>query len=66
MIAWWQFRVHVISYVDEHSLGERAEFDLRTRQGFGTPSVWQAFYQTMPGLNSDVVGYIDNLVAQPS
>ena len=65
--AFWAWRSQAIAYVDELPDGERIQFDSGLRLNYGTLPVRRLWYQAIKAsLNPEAVGYIDNLLAQPS
>jgi hypothetical protein len=64
-MAWWQYRVGVITYVDELPKAEREAFDASTSAAYRLPLGRLWYEVTKATLNADTVRYIDNLLAQP-
>ncbi len=63
--AEWQYRVQVVSNIEELSDGERLEFDNTVRSMYGRRALTKAWYE-MHGrnLNPEVVQYVDRLLQQ--
>jgi len=65
-VAWWQYRVQVIAYVDELPSGQRAAFEREIRVHYAMHPLFSRWYAlSQPMLDPDAVRYIDNLPAQP-
>ena len=66
-IAWWNYRLQIIPYVDELPDIERAAFDLGVRGSYGSPGVGSLFYETNIKVTQhpDAVRYVYNVLAQP-
>jgi hypothetical protein len=61
--AEWQYRVQVVSNIEELSDGERLEFDNTVRAMYGKRALTKAWYQTHGrNLNPEVVAYVDRLL----
>ncbi len=61
--AEWQYRVQVVSSIEELSDGERLEFDNTVRAMYGSRALTKAWYQTHGrNLNPEVVAYVDRLL----
>ena len=61
--AEWQYRVQVVSSIEELSDGERLEFDNTVRSMYGSRALTRAWYQTHGrNLNPEVVAYVDRLL----
>jgi hypothetical protein len=64
-LAWWQYRLQVIPYVDELAADPRAEFDLGVRQNYGSQPLETLFYETTrKSLSPEAVRYVDALLAR--
>ena len=64
-MAWFNYRVQVIPYVDELPVGDRAAFD-RAILSYGSDPLQKLWYNAMKAtISPDAVRYIDNLLAQP-
>ncbi len=65
-IAWWNYRLQIIPYVDELPAMERTMFDVGIRTTLNKPGVYRTCYETGKRLyHPDAVRYVDNLLAQP-
>lgn len=61
--AEWQYRVQVVSNIEELSEGERLEFDNTVRAMYGKRALTKTWYQTHgKNLNPEVVAYVDSLL----
>ena len=68
-IAWWQYRAHVISEIDELPSGERTAFDSALRLNYQIwpgSSLWYKAFKTTGALNPDAVRYVDTVLARPT
>ena len=66
-VAWLNYRLQLIPYVDELTDIERAAFDLGVRGMYGAAGVGRLFFETNIKVtqHADAVRFIDNLLAQP-
>jgi len=68
-LAWFNYRLRIIPYVDELPNAERHAFDLAIRATYGQPAgIPRLFYEAYIQLWAppDAVRYIDTLLAQPT
>lgn len=63
-LAWWQYRLQVIPYVDDLPPGPRVEFESGIRRNYRDQPLERLFYETTKaGLPPAAVRYIDGLLA---
>lgn len=66
-LAWWQYRLEVIPYVDDLPVAQRTEFESGIRQNYGSQPVERLFYETAKTtFPPAAVSYIDDLLARQS
>ena len=65
--AFWNHRQVIVSYVDDLTPGERAEFESGIRASYAPSSpIGHLWYEhSKANINPDAVCYVDNLLAQP-
>lgn len=64
-VAFWNYRLHVITNIDDLPPPERLSFDGSLRARYGQPGVSRLFYQTAFKRNShpDTVQYVEDIMA---
>ena len=67
LVASWNYRIHIISNVEELSAMERTAFDRSIRQTYGKGALGRAFFETYlkPTQHPDAVRYGVNVLAEP-
>jgi hypothetical protein len=65
--SWWNFRVQIITHVNELPAEERRVFDAGIRNQYGRPGVWRLYYEEFakPVAHPNTLAYVDNLLTQP-
>ncbi len=63
--AFWAYRASTVMQIDELTAGQRAEFDVGTRNSYGSGFGGLWYGTSKAALDPDAVRYVDNLLAQP-